>query len=70
MRDLTEDEVLQAIRATNLGGNTIRLTFDSGPYEVTRTTRAADMLARSVVRKFCEVNGLTIPGGVEDRNAS
>jgi hypothetical protein len=61
MRDLTEDEVLEAIRTANLGGNTIRLTFDSGPYEVTRTTRVADLLAQAIVRKFCEVNGLPEP---------
>lgn len=60
MRDLTENEVLQAIQAANLGGNTIRLTFDSGPYEITRSTRAADLLAVAIVRKFCEVNGITL----------
>lgn len=58
MRDLTEDEVLQAVQAANLGGNTIRLTYDTGPYEVTRPTPIAEALARAVVRKFCEVNGL------------
>lgn len=62
MRDLTEDEILQAIRAANLGGNAVRLTYDSGPYEVTRPTPIAEALARAVVRKFCEVNGL--PAGV------
>lgn len=60
MRELTDDEVLQAIRAANLGSNAIQLTYDSGPYEVTRSTPIADALARAIVRKFCEVNGIAI----------
>lgn len=63
MRDLNDRELMQAIRAANLSGDTIRLTCDSGPYEVTTPTHVAGLLAQAIVRKFCEVNGIA-PRGV------
>jgi len=64
MRELTEDELLDAIQSCGeeLHGR-IGLTYESGPYDIDRPTIVAYKLARAIQRKFCEVNGLSSGSG-------
>jgi len=58
MRDLTEDEVLGAIQSSASLEGRIKLTYESGPYDIDRPTNVAMIFAAAVQRKFREVNGI------------
>lgn len=57
---LTPEQLLRCIR-DNVRGDTLRLTRDVGPYEVTTLTFEAQTLFRAVIREFCAANGLAAP---------
>jgi hypothetical protein len=46
---LTEEQILRCIQSIGLG-DILRLTYDSGPYEVTKPTHEAVNLARAIER--------------------
>ena len=58
MRILTDKELLAAIQAVDLSDPAVRLTYDSGPYDITHPSTVATKLALFIQIKFCEINGL------------
>ena len=68
MRDLTEDEVLGAIQSSASLEGRIKLTYESGPYDIDRPTNVAMIFAAAVQRKFREVNGIDgVPDTTNDQ---
>ena len=70
MRDLTEDEVLGAIQSSASLEGRIKLTCESGPYDIDRPTNVAMIFAAAVQRKFREVNGIDGVSVARDHTAS
>lgn len=56
MRELTEDEVLEVILAHPTLEGRIKLTYESGPYDVTSPTNVAMVFAKAIQRKVSEIN--------------
>lgn len=54
---LTEAQLVECLVAAGCI-STVRMSYDSGPYEITRTSINADRLARAIEAKLCEVNGI------------
>ena len=52
------DEVLGAIQSSASLEGRIKLTYESGPYDIDRPTNVAMIFAAAVQRKFREVNGI------------
>jgi hypothetical protein len=57
MRNLTEDEVLAVIQSRESLAGRIKLTYDSGPYDITRPTDVAMVFAQAIQQMFSKVNG-------------
>lgn len=58
MRNLTEDEVLALIQSRESLRGRIKLTYESGPYDITRPTDVAMVFTQAVQQMFSKVNGL------------
>lgn len=56
VRDLTEDEVLAAIQSSASLQGRIKLTYESGPYDIDRPTNVAMIFAAAIQQKFREAN--------------
>lgn len=54
---LTEAQLVECLVAAGCIG-TVRMSYDSGPYEITHTSINADRLASAIEAKLCEVNGI------------
>ena len=59
---LTEREIARCLVASSCIG-TVKMSYESGPYEITRTSINADRLAQAITRALAEKNGLAVQGG-------
>lgn len=59
MVGLTEDELVQCIAAAGCFG-TIKISYDSGPYEITRPSPNATRLSEAITRAFCQKNNVEL----------
>ena len=68
MRDLTEDEVLGAIQSSASLEGRIKLTYESGPYDIDRPTNVAMIFERTVIDRSARQSFRIGPAG--DRSSS
>lgn len=56
---LSESQVVAALVESGCIG-TVRMSYDSGPYEITRTSINADRFAKAIQRAMAAANGMTL----------
>lgn len=59
---LSERQVVAALVESGCIG-TVRMSYDSGPYEITRTSINADRFAKAIQRALAAANGMTLREG-------
>lgn len=58
---LSEREIVACLAAAGCFG-TVRMSYETGPYDIDRTTVNSDKLATELQRAFCAKNGITLAG--------
>ena len=59
---LSERQIVAALVESNCIG-TVKMSYDSGPYEITRTSVNADRFAKAIERALAAANGMTLREG-------